>query len=177
MRSGTRGATLAEVMVVATVFFVMLAAVMMIYFSTARAQRLISVKSDIDRELMAAVRHVDAAMKSARLVLPDDFDDNPQYVETIELIPLKMEADGTPMVTAEGLPEWGDSYTISFEQGELVRENPTRRVYAKLGDNGFVRFIRPTKQMLEMDVKVEKLGTQGYKSSRETTFQFRLFNQ
>ena len=177
MRSSDKGATLPEVLVVSTVFFVMLAAIMAIYFSTSKAQRLISVKSDIDRELMAAVRHVDASVKSSQLLTPDDYDDDPQFVETIQLKPLKLDDDGRPSTTAEGLPEWGEPYTISFDQGQLVRVNPQRRVLAKLGGQGFVRFIRPSKEMLEMAIKVEKEGAQDYKSSRETTFQFRLFNQ
>lgn len=178
MRTKPGGATLMEVIVVGSIFFVMLAAIVGIYMSTVRAERVISVKSDIDRVLMAAVRHVDAELKTARLTLPDDYDqEEPQYTETIELIPLKTESDGTPVVTADGLPEWGEPFTITFDQGQLFRLNPEKRVYAQLGDQGHVRFLRPSKQMLEMEVKVEKEGTQEYKSSRQSTFQFRLFNQ
>ncbi len=177
MRLHRKGATLIEVMVVGSIFFVMLAAIVAIYLSTIRAERVIGVKSEVDRTVMAAVRHVDAAVKSAQLLQPDDYADDPQYTETIELRSLKTQADGTPMVTAEGLPEWEDPFTITFENEQLVRLNPEKRVFATLGANGYIRFIRPTKEMLEMEVKVEKEGVQEYKSSRQAIFQFRLFNQ
>ena len=177
MRRFQKGATLIEVVVVSSIFAVMMTAIVAIYMSTVRAERVISVKSDIDRTMMAAARHVEASLESAKLLKPDDHDDNPQYTETIEIQPLKTEADGTPIISAEGLPEWDPPFTIVFDQGELVRVNPERRVFAKFGGEGYVRFLRPSVGMLEMDVMVEKEGVQEYKSSRKSTFQFRLFNQ
>lgn len=177
MRQQLKGATLIEVMVVGSIFFVMLAAIIAIYLSTIRAEKVIGVKSEVDRTVMAAVRHVDAAVKSAQLLQPDDYADDPQYTQSIELRSLKKQPDGMPMVTAEGLPEWEEPFTIAFENEQLVRLNPEMRVFATLGPNGYVRFRRPTKEMLEMEVKVEKEGEREYKSSRQATFQFRLFNQ
>ena len=177
MRIQPRGATLIEVMVVGSIFFVMLTAIVAIYMSTVRAERVISVKSEVDRTVVAAVRHVDAAVKSAQLIKPDDYADDPQFTDSIELRALKSLPDGTPSVTAEGLPEWEAPYTIAFESGQLVRINPERRVFATLGGEGFVRFRRPTKEMLEMEVRVEKEGEREYKTARQAIFQFRLFNQ
>ena len=170
-----------EVMVVGTVFLLLLTAVLLIYTTTVRVERQVGVKSDIDRVLMAAVRHIDASLKTSRLVSPlrPDAWTTPAPVQALELRPLKMGNDGTPAVTAEGFPEWGDPFTISFEpQGDLVRVvGGDRRVLAPLGSDGTVTFLRPNKGMLEMDVKIVKKGVQGYQSSRETSFQFRLFNQ
>ena len=170
-----------EVMVVGTMFFVLMTAIMLVYNSTVRVERQIALKSDIDRTLMAAVRHIDSSLKSSRLVKPlrPDAWTTPEAVESIELEPLKLAADGNPAVTADGFPEWGTPFTISFDKskGELVRFTPEPRVLANLGKEGSLSFLRPTKGMLRMDVKIAKEGIQGYKSSRETSFQFRLFNQ
>lgn len=176
MRTRLRGATLAEVLVVSTVFSVLLLAIWMIYHSSVKAERLISLKADIDREIMAATRHLDASLKSSRLMAPNDWIE-PEYVTSLELTPLMLGPDGEPSVTAEGLPEWGEPFTISFENGELVRITSERRVLARFGDEGTARFIRRSRGMLEMEVQLTKEGTHGARSSRQTTFQFRLFNQ
>ncbi|MFA5506349.1 MAG: type II secretion system protein [Vulcanimicrobiota bacterium] len=177
MRSRCKGATLIEVLVVASVFSVMLAAIVGIYLSTVRAERIIAVSSDIDRTLLAAVRHVDSSLRSSQLIKPDDYREDPQYTTLLELRALKLQPDGTPVVTAEGLPEWDVPFTISFDQGDLVRMNPNTRVLATLGPKGDVRFIRPSREMLEMEISMEKEGVQEHKSSRKATFEFRLFNQ
>jgi hypothetical protein len=176
MRTRIRGATLAEVMVVASVFFVLLAAIFLIYTTSLRARSNIDSNSDIDRTLIAAARHLDATLRSSRLLKPDDLSD-PQYSSSLELQPFKKEDDGQPSVTSLGYPEWGDPFTISFEGGELVRLEPNRRVFAKLGEGGYVKFIRPTWRILQMEIKVEREEVRGAKVSRESTFRFRLFNQ
>lgn len=170
-----------EVMVVSTIFFAVMAALLMIYLTSVRLERQVSLKSDVDRTLMAAVRHLDGYLKSARLVSPirpDEWTD-PVPVTTLELRPFKLQPDGTPAVTADGLPEWDPPFTITFEDatGELVHIDTDRRVLARLGDEGDVSFLRPSKGMLEMHLKMVKKGVQGYEVARETTFQFRLFNQ
>ena len=175
-RARLRGATLIEVLVVTTVFSMLLVAIWGIYHSAVRAERLISLKTDIDRVIMAATRHLDSALKSSQLTQPNDWTD-PQYVTELELTPLKLGPDGEPLVTAVGLPEWGDPFTISFENQELVRQTSERRVLANFGDEGSVRFIRRSKGMLEMEVQLTKEGMHGVTSTRRTTFQFRLFNQ
>lgn len=171
-----RGATLIEVLVVGSLFLALVAAIWMIYHSTVRAQRLITLHSDVDRAVMAGVRHVDASLRSAELVEPHDWT-APEPVESIELRPLKLDEDGDPVVSAEGVPEWGEPFTIVFENGELVRVTDERRVLARLGEDGSVRFIRSSWRMLEMEVKLTREDDRGQKASREMTFQFRLFNQ
>jgi hypothetical protein len=180
-KPGVRGATLMEIMVVSTIFFIIMAAILMIYLTSVRLERQVSLKSDVDRTLMAAVRHIDAYLKSSRLVVPvrpDEWTD-PVPVTTLELRPLKLEPDGTPVVTAEGLPEWDPPFTITFEAGvgDLVHIDTDRRILARLGDEGDVTFLRPSKGMLEMNLKMVKTGAQEYQVARDTTFQFRLFNQ
>lgn len=181
-RHKTTGATLIEVMVVSTIFFVVLAAIVSVYLTTVRVDRQVDLKSDIDRTLLAAVRHVDSSLKSSRLVSPvrPDAWTPAVAVTELELQPLKLNADGSPAVTAEGFPEWEPAFTISYKtaSGELVRTiSGNDRVLAKLGPEGSLTFIRPIKGMLEMHVKIKKKGVQGYETSRESTFQFRLFNQ
>lgn len=171
-----RGATLIEVMVVGTVFFGLLLTIWLIYESTVKVERSISLKSDVDRTLMTAVRHVDSALKSSRLLQPSDFT-SPAPVTSIELRPLLLDAAGEPLVTAEGLPEWGDPFTIVFENHELVRVGTQRRSFGNFGTLGSVTFTRTSKTMLEMAVIVEKEGFRDEKSTRAMTFPFRLFNQ
>ncbi len=171
-----RGATLIEVMVVGSIFFALLLAIWLIYESTVRVERLITLKSDIDRTLMTAVRHVDATLRSSRLVEPADWTD-PRPVESIKLEPLSLDENGEPRVTAQGLPEWGEPFSLSFENRELVRIAEQRRSLGNLGEGGSARFIRRSKTRLEMAVVVEKVSPRGEKGSREMTFPFRLFNQ
>lgn len=196
----SRGATLIEVLVVSTIFSALLTVILMIYFSTMRAQRLFDVKSDIDRTVLAAVRHLDASLKSSRLISPDDWD-APKETTFIELKALKRDATGEAVITPGGFPQWEDPYLIAFDQGELVRlkaagftedadpatfffspgppgsSAPERRVFAKLGKQGEVTFLRPSLQMLTMNITVEREGERDYKSSRHSSYEFRLFNQ
>lgn len=171
-----RGATLLEVLVVSTVFMVLLLAIWLIYDATVRAERFITLNTDIDRTLMTAVRHVDADLKSSRLVEPSDWA-SPVPVESLQLQPLNLDASGEPVVTAEGLPDLGDPFTIAFERPELVRNATHRRSLGDFGENGSVKFLRKSKTMLEMAVVIEKEDQKGEKSSRTLTFPFRLFNQ
>lgn len=180
-RRPLQGATLMEVMVVSTVFFMTVAAITMIYQASVRVERQVGLKSDIDRTLLAAVRHVDAALRSSRLVKPTRPDEwtTPQPTTVLELKPLKVADDGVPVVTADGRPVWGEPLLINFTQGDLIRQTSDGqlRVLAALGDQGELSFLRPSKGRLRMDVKISKEGVQGYKTFRETSFQFRLFNQ
>ena len=95
--SRLRGATLIEVLVVTTVFSMLLVAIWGIYHSAVRAERLISLKTDIDRVIMTATRHLDSALKSSQLTQPNDWTD-PQYVTELELTPLKLGPDGEPQI-------------------------------------------------------------------------------
>ncbi len=171
-----RGVTLIEVMVVGACFLGLLLAIWLIYESTLRAERLITLKSDLDRTLMTSVRQVDAALKSSRLLQPADTT-APVPVESIELEPLLLDANDEPVVTAEGLPELGEPFTLAFEGHELVRNGEHRRVLGNFGESGSVKFLRRSKTMLEMAVVIEKVDQRGQKTTREMTFPFRLFNQ
>jgi hypothetical protein len=176
-----RGASLIEVMVVSAIFFMIVAAIMMIYQASVRVERQVGLKSDIDRTLLAAVRHVDASLRSSRLLKPTRPDEwtEPEPTTSLELKPLRVGDDGFPMVRADGRPEWGTPFLINFAQGDLYRQssNGDLRILASLGEQGELSFLRPSKGRLRMDVKIGKEGPQGYKTSREISFQFRLFNQ
>lgn len=173
------GATLLEVLVVCGIFFAVTAALMMIYFSMIRIEKQVGLKTDLDREIIAAVRHVDSSLKSSRILEPirPDAWTTPVEVSRLKLEPLKLGADGSPVVTSEGFPEWGDPYEIFYENGELVRQTSSRRVLAKLRAEDEVAFLRLNKNLLKMRISAKKLGERGYETSRDTTFQFRLFNQ
>lgn len=176
MRTNLRGATLIEVIIVGGIFSAILSAVILIYFSTLRVERLVSVHSEIDRTMMIAVRHLDSSLKISRLEEPEQQDD-PVHVDTLVLLPLKFADNGLPSVSAFGFPEWEDPVRIAYEPPELVYQDDERRVLARLGDGGHARFIRRIPGMLELDLKVEKADTDGRISSREGVFEFRLFNQ
>jgi hypothetical protein len=180
-RRGDAGATLMEVMVVSTIFFLIMGAIVMIYLTSVRLERQVTLRSDVDRTLMAAVRHIDGYLKTARLVVPVRPDQwtQPVPVTTLELRPFRLQSDGTPVVTADGVPEWDPPFTITFEAatGDLVKVDSDRRVLARLGNEGRVSFLRPSKGMLEMNLKMIKHGAQEHQVTRDTTFQFRLFNQ
>lgn len=173
-----RGTTMIELIVVGSMFLGLLTTLWMIYDSTWRVERNLSLKVDVDREVFAAVRHVDALVKTCRLVKPGEWSETAPPVDTIELKPLLVGADGQPMLNAKGFPDWGTAFTVSFAGGELVRVVDTeRRRLARLGEDGRAQFRRPSQGMLEMDVKIEKVGFRDQKTSKELTFQFRLFNQ
>ncbi len=173
------GTTLIEILVVFGIFFILSAAILMIYTSMIRIEKQVSLKTDLDRAIIAAVRHIDASLKSSRLIEPTRPDawTEPLEVNRLRLEPLKLQPNGQPAVTAEGFPEWGTPFAIFFEKGELLRENPQRRVLAHLGPQGGVGFLRPNKNLLKMRIHAKNLGERGYETSRDTTFQFRLFNQ
>lgn len=174
-----RGATLAEVLVVISIFFAVSGAILMIYFSMIRIEKQVSLKTDLDRVIITAVRHLDALLKSARLLEPvrPDAWTTPLEVSALKLQPLKLSSDGTPAVTDEGFPEWGESFVILYENSELIRQSSSRRVLAKLNAEDELTFLRPNKNLLKMRIFARKLGERGYEITRDTTFQFRLFNQ
>jgi len=172
----SRGATLIELVVVGSIFLSVMTALWMIYDATMAVERKVSLKVDLDREIFAAVRHVDAALRASRLVQPADWYNNPQPVDNISLLPLSVGSDGLPLLTAAGLPRFGNAFTILFDKGELVRPDLKRR-FAKLGANSQVTFLRSSQGMLQMRLKAEKTGFREQTTSRDLTFQFCLFNQ
>lgn len=174
MRS-RRGATLIELLVVSSMFLSIIAALWMIYNSTLKVERSVSLKVDLDREIFAAVRNLDAALKTSRLTQPADWYD-PQLVESIELTPLSLDNSGQPLVNAQGVPQFGAPFTIEFKNGVLSRPD-TKRRYARMGSNGDIKFIRSSLGMLEMRLKIEKTGYRGQTTSRQLAFQFCLYNQ
>lgn len=177
------GATLIEVSVVATVFFVILAAVWSVYMTSVRLQKQVVLKSDIDRILLAGVRHVDAALAQSRVMKPIRVDqwNEPEPSKELELKPFRVNPDGSAVITAEGYPEWGTPYLITFDEptGELYRHGGTvtRRALARLGAESDVTFLRPGKAQLRMSVEIQVEGEQGYRTQRQVSYQFRLFNQ
>lgn len=177
MRAGKAGATLLEVMVVGTVFFVLMAALLAIFQTSIKVQRHIELRSDLDRVFLVAARHLDASLRSSRLLAPTWSE--PEWVSRVELEPLVLGPDGAPVVTAEGWPELGPPIVIEFqtETGDLVRTDDTRRVLARLGEEGEVSFYRPNKGLLQMRLHLEMVGAQQTRTSRTTDLQFRLFNQ
>lgn len=188
-----RGATLVEVLVVGSVFLLLLAAVLMIYTITARMESQVSLKSDLDRSIMAAARHVDALVKSSKLVSPERPDPmtnaEPVPQASLTLQPLKLDEGGAPVITSDGFPEWGDSYDVIYDQdsGDLIYKQQTagsqaygsspKRVLTSLGKGSALSFVRPSKGRLEMNLEVKKTGAQDYEVERKITFKFRLFNQ
>lgn len=170
-----RGATLIEMVVVGSIFFAVFAALYQILDATMAVQRSVSLKVDVDREVFAAVRHIDATLRATRLVRPADWY-NPQPADSIEVEPLALGADGSPLFSAVGVPLFEGPFTIRFQNGELMRLDTSRR-YARLGNNGGGQFVRRTQGMLEMRLNVEKSGDRGQSTAREVTFQFCLFNQ
>lgn len=189
-----RGATLVEVLVVGSVFLLLLAAVLMIYTITARMESQVSLKSDLDRSIMAAARHIDALVKSSKLLSPERPDPManitvPVSQASLTLQPLKLEQGGAPVITSDGFPEWGDSYDVIYDQdsGDLIyKQQPAgsqaygsspKRVLASLGKGSALSFVRPSKGRLEMNLEVKKTGAQDYEIERKITFRFRLFNQ
>lgn len=170
-----RGATLIELLVVGSIFMAVLTALYLIHDATMTVQRSVSLKVEADREVFAAVRHVDATLRGSRLVQPSDWY-NPQLADSIQLQPLSVTAGGVPVFSAFGVPQFDSPFTIQFQNGELVRLDTNRR-FANLGPNGSVHFLRRTQGMLEMRLKVEKSGFREQTTSRELTFQFCLFNQ
>jgi hypothetical protein len=170
-----RGSTLFELLVVGTMFLSMLTALWMIYDSTITVERNITLKVDVDREIFAAARNLDAALKTSRLTRPADWYD-PQLVESVELTPLSLDTSGQPVINPQGIPQFGAPFTIAFQNGELVRPDTKRRL-ARLGSNGQVKFIRSGLGMLEMRLRIEKTGYRGQTTSRQLAFQFCLYNQ
>lgn len=170
-----RGATLIELVVVGSIFLAVLTALTMIYNATLAVQRSVSLKVDVDREVFAAVRHLEAALRTSRLVQPADWY-APQTVDSIELRPLSLGSDGLPLFTPQGIPLFGNAFTIRFENGELVRTDINRR-FARLGTNGRAEFVRASQGVLEMHLQVEKTGFREETTRRDLTFQFCLFNQ
>ena len=174
--SRKRGSTLIELVVVGSIFLAVLAALWMIYDATMAVERKVSLKVDLDREIFAAVRHLDAALRTSRLVQPADWFSNPQPVDSISLLPLSVGNDGQPLLTPLGIPRFGNAFTILFQNGELLRPDMKRR-FAKLGANSHLEFLRSSQGMLQMSLKVEKTGFREQTTSRDLTFQFCLFNQ
>lgn len=171
-----RGSTLLELVVVGSLFLAMLAALWMIHDATVTVERSLSLKVDLDREIFAAVRHLDACLRECRLVRPADWYGNPQPVSSLELQPLRVAADGQPVLNAQGVPQFGTAYTIVFEHEELVRSDTKRRL-ARLGRHGQASFLRTSQGMLEMKLQLEKTGFREKTTSRQLTFKFSLFNQ
>ena len=171
-----RGSTLLELVVVGALFLSMTAALWMIHDATVTVERSVSLKVDLDREIFAAVRHLDVCLRECRLVRPNDWYSNPQPVTSLELQPLTVDPNGQPVLTAQGIPTFGTPYTIIFQNEELVRPDTGRR-FARLGQNGRVRFVRSSQGMLEMNLEVEKSGFREQTTSRKLTFKFSLFNQ
>ncbi len=173
------GATLLEVLVVCGMFLGVTAALLTIYFSMIRIEKQVGMKTELDRAIIAAVRHLDSSLKSSRVLEPlrPDAWTTPEEVTRLKLESLKLGADGAPVVTSEGFPEWDPPFEILYENGELVRQTSARRVLAKLRPEDEVTFLRPNKNLLKMRIFAKKLGERGYETSRDTTFQFRLFNQ
>lgn len=171
-----RGATLIEVLVVCSMFLVLMLAIWLFYDSTVRVERSITLHSDLDRTLMAAVRHVDSSLRSSKLLAPNDWN-APAPVQTIQLRSLKLDANGEALITPMGLPIWDEPFTIAFENQELVRIGQSRRSLGDFGENGKVEFLRKSRRMLEMTVVIEKVNRRGEKTTRQLTFPFRLFNQ
>lgn len=169
-----------ELIVVGSMFLGMLTALWAIYSSTMRVEHNLSLKVDLDREVYAAARHMDALLKTSRLIQPAAWKD-PEPVDTIELQPLLLGADGQPVLNAKGFPNWGPTFTVSFLEGEkgmeLVRVSDKTRRLAQLGQAGSGTFTRTSQGMLEMQIKLEKIGFREEKQARELKFQFRLFNQ
>lgn len=173
-----RGATLLELIVVGGMFLGLLTTLWLIYDSAWRVERDLGLKVDVDREVFAAVRHVDALVKTCKLVKPAEWSTTAAPLDTIELRPLLLDENREPVLNAKGFPDWGTPFTVSFENQELVQvTDQQRRRLARLGATGLAQFRRPSQGMLEMDVKVEKVGFRDEKSEKELTFQFRLFNQ
>ena len=171
-----RGATLLELMVVGSIFLCVLTALWMIYDATIAVERKVSLKVDLDREIFAAVRHIDAALRTSRLVQPADWFNNPQPVDSISLMPLSVGNDGQPVINTLGVPQFGTPFSIIFHNGELGRPDIKRR-FAKLGPDSQISFLRSSQGMLQMSLKVEKKGFRDQTTSRDLTFQFCLFNQ
>lgn len=178
-RFPSRGATLLELLVVCGIFFAVMAALLMIYFSFLRIEKQVGLKTDLDRTVISAVRHLNSSLTSSRLLEPKRPDawTTPVEVTRLKLEPLKRASDGAPLVGPQGAPEWGEPFEIFYVDGELIRQNPERRVLAKLGSGDRMSFLRPNKGLLEMRISAKKLGERGYETSRDTTFTFRLFNQ
>jgi len=170
------GSTLLELVVVGALFLSMVAALWMIHDATVKVERSVSLKVDLDREIFAAVRHLDVCLRECRLVQPNDWYSNPQPVTSLQLEPLSVNAGGQPVLTPQGIPTFGAPYTIVFQNEELVRPD-TRRRFARLGRNGRVSFLRSSQGMLEMNLEVEKTGFREQTTSRKLTFKFSLFNQ
>lgn len=175
MKRRRRGATFIELLVVGSIFMAVLTALYLIHDATMNVQRSVSLKLDVDREVFAAVRHVDATLRGCRLVQPSDWF-NPQLVDSIQVQPLSVAANGLPEFSAFGVPQFDSPFTIQFENGELTRLDTNRR-FANLGPNGKVEFVRRSQGTLEMRLKVEKTGYREQTTARELTFQFCLFNQ
>jgi hypothetical protein len=173
--SKRRGATLIELLVVGSIFMAVLTALYFIHDATMAVERSVSLKVDVDREVFAAVRHVDATLRGARLVLPADWY-NPQLVHHVEVEPLSVSPNGLPVFSALGIAQFDAPFTIRFQDGELVRLDTSRR-FANLGTNGKVEFLRRSQGVLEMRLKVQKTGYRERTTARELTFQFCLFNQ
>ncbi len=171
-----RGATMIELIVVGSMFLGMLTALWAIYSTTMRVEHNLSLKVDLDREVYAAARHVDTLLKTSRLIQPAAWKD-PEPVDTIELQPLLVGADGQPVLNAKGFPNWGPTFTVSFLEGDLVRVSDKTRRLARLGAGGSGTFTRTSHGMLEMQIHLEKIGFRDEKQTRDLKFQFRLFNQ
>ena len=175
----SRGTTLIELLVVCGMFLVVSAVLITIYSSMIRIDKHVSLKTDLDRVLLAAVRHLDSDLKSSRVLEPlrPDAWTTPVEVTRLKLQPLEVSPDGTPEVSAEGFPVWGPSYDIVYENGELSRRNPAVRILAKLETDDTLTFLRTEKNLLQMRIAARKSGERGAETSRDTTFAFRLFNQ
>ncbi|MBX3168829.1 MAG: hypothetical protein KF760_15545 [Candidatus Eremiobacteraeota bacterium] len=172
----SRGTTLLELVVVGSLFLAVAAALWMIRDATVTVEHNLSSKVDLDREIFAAVRHLDACLRECRLVQPSDWYSHPQPVTSLELQPLRVDSDGQPVLTAQGTPAFGTAYTIVFQNEELVRPGIRRRL-ARLGHNGRVSFLRTSQSLLEMNLQVEKTVFREQTTSRQLTFKFSLFNQ
>lgn len=171
-----RGATLLELVVVGSLFLAMAAALWMIHDATVTVERRVSLKVDVDREVFAAVRHIDACLRECRLVKPADWYSNPQPVDSLELQPLRVDASGQPVLNSQGVPQFGAPYTIAFQNQQLIRPD-TKKVMARLGRGGQARFLRVSQGMLQMNLEIEKIGFRNQTTSRQLTFKFSLFNQ
>ena len=169
------GSTLIELIVVGSIFLAVLAALWGIYEATMVVERNVNLKVDLDREVIAAARNLDALLKTSRLEQPADWF-NAKPVDSIELLPLSVGDNGLPLLTSQGMPQFGTPFKILCQNGVLQRPDTKRRL-ARLGDSGKVQFLRSSQGMLDMNLQIEKTGYRGKTTSRQLTFQFCLYNQ
>lgn len=177
-----RALSLAEVLVAASLFSLVLLAIYLIYNQTMLVQRKTAAQNEAYRAVMLAMKHVEMELHGAQVVQPSSWTPDPAPLATISYLYPTLQNEQI-VVDPTGTPMWAGRAHFELDaSGRFSKIDETTPAHSRwlssLGKNGAVSFWRPERDLLRLRIYAELPDAFG-RTSSSYRFQalLRLANQ